>query len=112
MSTATSSQLMPTQIRAEVLTILRQANTFMSAYQVLDRLSTRDQLIRERGLPGLGSGTSYTAASVIAQAIQMLEGEPGYQPPIYLLSRGVVFEVAGELIQSGYESCALYRITT
>lgn len=110
MSSTSQPNLMPTDIRSEVLAILLQAQAYLSAYQVLERLSVRGRLIQERGMPGAGSGTPYAAASVVSQAIQMLENEPGYQSPIFLDGHGVTFEVDGQLIQSGYESCALYRI--
>lgn len=103
--------LTPTNIKSDVFAVLRQANTWLSAYQILERLPVRDTLITERGMPGAGSGTSYGAASVVAQAIQMLEKEDGYQKPIFMNGRDVAFEVQGQLIRSGYEALALYRIT-
>jgi hypothetical protein len=104
--------LTPTNIRPHVEAVLRQAELPLSAYQILERLPTavRDRLINERGMPGAGSGTPYAAATVVSQAVQLLEGTPGYQPPFFVDGCGVCFEVAGVQVRPGNAACAMYRI--
>jgi hypothetical protein len=108
MTTVAETKLTPTDIKPEVLAILQKANNWLSAYQILNRLSVCDELIAQWGMPGTGGGNSYTAANAVAQAVQMLQKETGYQTPLYLEGRGIYFEVRGDLVKPGV--CALYRI--
>jgi hypothetical protein len=100
--------LTPTDIRSDVTNVLRGANVFMSAYQILEELPTgvRDQIIQERGMPGQGNGRPFTAAGVVAEAVQMLEGHEIF----YSGTRHLKFEVQGKEIRSGGDSCAFYRL--
>jgi hypothetical protein len=98
----------PTDIKNDVENVLRNARVFMSAYQILEELPTdlRDLLIKERGMPGQGSGHHFASASVVADAAEMLEG----REIIYGVTRHLKFEVAGKEIRSGNEVCAFYRL--
>src|SRR4030042_1874988 len=78
---AKMSNLMPTDIMDAVRTVLEGTNydpmrgrSYMTAYQILEKLPshTRNQLIKERGTPGQGSGKYYAAASVVSDAAEML----------------------------------------
>lgn len=123
--------LMPSDIVKDVLAVLQKANKgkygtsakSVTAYIILDRLvhrgtnedagmSLRDLLISERGMPGKGSGVSYSAASVVADACELLA--KGDDPSVaieYADCEGERFLVADQLIEAGYSGhvCARYR---
>jgi hypothetical protein len=81
----------------------------LSSYQVLNRLDVRDQLIQERGMPGSGSGSHYSAAHVVAKALDMLVDQ-GRATASFMDSNGIQFEVAGQFVPGGYGSiCKLYQ---
>ena len=76
-------KLMPTEIRTEVERVLRNVHknsgsnkSYLTAYQILGLLpdGMRDDLIRELGRPGEGSGKYYAAASAVSQAARNLPG--------------------------------------
>lgn len=103
--------LIPTNIVTEVEVVLSNAANYLSAYQILERLpgNLRNQLIEERGAPGRGQGNSYTAASVVTQAAEMLSDRPGYTRE-YCDGSHLLFEVDGNFFRAGNEACAFYRI--
>jgi hypothetical protein len=77
------SNLMPRDIRDEVEGILQntqddpnRGHSYLTAYQVLIQMSeaTRTRLINERGTPGQGAGTYYSAASVVSDAAELIPG--------------------------------------
>lgn len=76
------SNIMPSDITSDVATILQtaQVNTggrsYLTAYQILELLPQpiKDQIIAERGTPGLKSGNHYAAANVVSDAAEMLHG--------------------------------------
>jgi hypothetical protein len=78
------SNLMPSNIKTEVETVLRsvqvnsggRGRSYLTAYQILEQLQqhTRDRLLAERGTPGLGSGNYYAAANVVSDAAEMISG--------------------------------------
>lgn len=92
-----------------------------TAYQWLERLGTlevdnnpdgrnlRDILIKQRGIPGKGSGSFYSAAQVVSDALEKLardeEVEITYHDCV-----GELFMVAGQTITPGYSVCARYRL--
>ncbi len=76
-------KIMPTDINDEVKAILKSTqkdshygHSYLTAYQILEKLPSqiRDQLIKERGMPGQGSVNNFTAASVVSDAAEMLPG--------------------------------------
>lgn len=106
--------LMPTDVVEEVRAVLARApdagrygRSFLTAYQILERLpaAIRDRLIAERGLGGLGTGTSYAAPSVVAQAAEMLDAEIAAFDSV-----GVTISVAGQTIVPGAGIVATYRL--
>lgn len=109
------SNLMPSDIKDEVERVLENMpihsrdRSFLTAYQILDRLSatTRDQLIAERGTPGLGSGNYYAAASVVSDAAEMVS-----EIEIALLETSSlsVRLANGKDIAPGNKNVGLYRI--
>lgn len=103
--------LIPTNILAEVEEVLTASTNYLSAYQILERLPSnlRDQLLEERGTPGQGNGNSYTAASVVTQAADMLSSRPGYTCE-YCEGSHLLFEVNGNFFRAGNAACAFYRI--
>lgn len=111
------ANVMPSDILHEVLTVLRDAGTgkgstrwFLTAYQILDRLPPhlRDQLIRERGMPGIGSGNHYASASVVADACEMLARRDKVRIE-YLDPGGTQALVKGQWITPSYDVCGLYQ---
>lgn len=121
--------LKPSDIIDYVLVTLRQygftgkgtSSLPVTAYQVLERMkftpiddhpgNLRDQLIAERGMPGKGSGSGYSAAQVVSDAMEMLE-RSGLIEITYHDCHGEKFLVAGEWIENGYSGnvCARYRL--
>jgi hypothetical protein len=108
--------IQPNEILKDVDRILRdgaggkgEAPCSMSSYQVLNRLDVRDQLIEERGLPGSGSGSHYSAAHVVAKALDTPVDQERATAS-YMDSRGIQFEVADQFVTPGYGSiCKLYQ---
>jgi hypothetical protein len=107
--------LTPADIAPEVLRILEQARRgkgehphFLTAYQILDRLSVREQLAAERGAGGgAGADVYYSAASVVKDAIKHLRNEVQTE---FLDNVGAFFNVASEVVRAGNEVCAIYRV--
>jgi Fe-S oxidoreductase len=109
--------LMPNDVVDDVRSVLREANrgkgptpNFLTSYQILDRLpeAIRDRLIRERTLGGRGAGVSYSAASVVSDAAEMLRTE-GIEI-VYLDSAGISMSVAGQAVQPGAAVCGAFRL--
>jgi hypothetical protein len=126
------SNIMPSDIATIVETTMRAySNTGRgktplpaTAYQWLERLhhhpaldplqaNLRDQLILERGMPGLGSSSrnGYSSAQVVSDALEMLARE-GKVEITYHDSEGEQFLVAAQWITPGYtgHAVARYRI--
>jgi hypothetical protein len=104
--------LSPSNIRDAVRDVLLSSAGRVSAYEILDRLPTslRDQILSERGMPGAGSGNSYSAASLVTDAAEMIL--PSLDPPyrVYHDVRGMTFTVAGQSILPGNEVIAYYQL--
>lgn len=85
---------------------------FLTAYQILNRLDAgiARQLILERGLSGKGAGRSYSAASLVADAAEVLS-KRGEVAIAYLDCGGISVRMDTGLIEPGYEVCGLYRFT-
>jgi hypothetical protein len=111
------SQLSPSDIKEHVREVLRHAAhgkgerpNFLTVYQILERLPAeiKARLISERGcIGGQGAGESYSAASVVAQAAQLLAPDVVVE---YLDSQELLLRVNGETITPGNEVCAVYRV--
>jgi len=115
----TTSLLMPTDIVDSVLAVLKAAKYGksetktplpMAAYQILDKLPERDQLITERVMPGKGNGTrtTFSAAQVVSDAGQML-ARRGLVDITYHDSTGTLYIVAGQTVEPGFEAHARYQ---
>ena len=110
------SNLMPSDIKDEVESVLKnmpihpRGRAFLTAYQILERLpsATKDQLITERGTPGLGSGNYYAAANVVSDAAEMVS-----EIEIELLETSSlsVSLANGNNIAPGNKNVGLYRIS-
>lgn len=101
----------------EVLAILQNAKAgkgalpkALTAYQVLEMHPRRDELIAKHGRPGRRSGSSFSAAQVVARALMKLE-QGGAVKFKYVATAGMFFIVAGEPVVPGYEVCAFYQLT-
>ena len=102
------AMLSPSDIRPAVEAILRTTDSGLTTYEILDQLPAglRHQIITERGMPGLGSGNSYSAASLVADAIEGLL--PSLEPPYRVYVHGqAVFTVAVQEIRPGNSAIAL-----
>ena len=106
--------LMPSDIVEEVRSVLVNAHrgewerpNFLTAYQVLERLppSTRETLIAERTIGGRGTGVSYSAVTVVAQAAALAGAIPEWLDCV-----GISVDVAGRKLTPGFEVCALFRL--
>ena len=107
--------LMPDDILDDVRTVLLKAHTgrgsdrqFMTAYQILAALPepVRSTVISQRGLPGMGAGVHYSAASLVSDAAEKVHGiEKAFLDP-----RHVSFEVEQRAVPAGYQVCGLYRL--
>ncbi|HUT72871.1 MAG TPA: hypothetical protein VMW89_19545 [Desulfatiglandales bacterium] len=110
-------KLMPTDIKEEVKAVLkrtlndpRYGRSYLTAHQILEKLPSqiRDQLIKERGTPGQGSGKYYAAASVVSDAAEML-------PDIEIVfldssSLKVMLKDGTDLVAPGNPNVGLYRL--
>src|SRR5689334_22305869 len=106
---------MPSDIVDEVRQVLSRAidanrygRSYLTAYQILDRLPTsvRDRLIAERTPGGQGAGVSYAATSVVSDAAELL-------PDVEIMaveSGGMTLQVAGQGITPGAPAVGLYRL--
>lgn len=118
----TRTDLMPKDILGavkkvlkNVLTSSRNERTYLTAYQIVDRLPERlrDRLIRERGRGGVrgeggrDAGGSYAAPGVVSDAAQML-------PDIeidFIETRDLTLIVGSqEIVPGSTQTCALYRL--
>ncbi len=85
---------------------------WVNAYVILARLplALRQQLVAERGAPGEGSGHHYAAASVVADACEILcrRGEAEVE---FMVAQNATYEVDGYQYKAGYELCGIYRLT-
>lgn len=114
------SRLMPDDILDDVRVVMSNVrheheneSYFVTAYQVLARLpaAVRERLIQERGMPGAGSGVSYSSASLVSSALKNL-ARAGEIEIAYMDCVGVMTKVNGQTIIPGYEVCGLYRRRT
>lgn len=109
------ANLKPSDVLEEVRSVLADASqgkgtapSFLTAYQILDRLpdSIRSRLIAERSVGGQSAGSSYCAPSVVADAAEMIpEVEIAYMDTM-----GVTLKVAGHVLTPGYSVCGIYRL--
>ena len=106
--------LMPSEIVDDVRTVLLNAHrgdwdrpNFLTAYQILERLpqAVRDLLIAERTIGGRGTGASYSAVTVVAQAAALAGAITEYMDCI-----GIRVLVNGEWREPGFEVCAVFRL--
>jgi hypothetical protein len=107
--------LKPSDIVEEVRQVLLSAHqgkgtalTFLTAYQILDRLpeDIRARLIGERTEGGADAGTTFAAPSVVSRAARMAGAQVEYMDSI-----GVSIQVAGQSLVPSYEVCGLYRLS-
>ena len=103
-------------LREEILDVLRSsskgkgsATSFLTAYQIFDRLSgeLQELLCHEYGNSGQGAGEHFSPASRVAQVADQLEEVEKE----YLDTRGLQFDIGSEAsIGAGYSLCAIFRI--
>lgn len=108
--------LMPSEIVDEVRDVLQNANrgkgtqpTFLTAYQILERLPKpiKDRLNQERTGAGKGTGVYYGAASVVSDAAEVLERR-GLVEVAYLDCSGIEIKGTQPVVPS-FGVCGLYR---
>src|SRR5262245_26392632 len=96
--------LMPTDIKPEVLAVLRNAARgrsetpwFLTSYQILARLPEpiRARLLFERGNAGHGGGQYYGPATVVSKAADLLVKE-GLARIEYWDTGGSTFKIDGQ----------------
>ena len=82
----------------------------MTAYGLLGALPAqlRATLIDERHMPGAGAGVHFAAATVVAQACQMLEHR-GEIEISDLAPMNASYTIDGHTFEAGYELSAIYR---
>ena len=107
-------------LKDEVLIVLKDTNrgkgtapTYVSAYQILNRLDTasQHQLATNFGNPGKGGGMHFSMASKVAQVCLDLVAD-GEAELVYMDTEDVRYVVEsqpGIPIEPGYKVCALYR---
>ena len=109
-------KLKPSDIVDEVTVVLERANQgkgsspcFLSAYQILDRLPSalKNDLIFERGLGGKGTGVHYSAASLVSDAAEKVEGIE----IDYLDTDGLNITINNQKVEAGFEVCGIYKLT-
>ena len=109
-------KLAPADVAEEIHDILSSAHpgkgtcaTFLTCQQIIDRLSLEKKcrLVEERGRGGAGCGAKFSAATLVAKAIQHLDDVETQ----YLDTRGLYFLDGKAYREFGYRVCAIYRIT-
>ncbi len=105
--------LSPADIRPAVREVLLATGNSLASYDILERLPEplRDRILAERGMPGAGAGSRYTAASLIRHAVEGLL--PSLDAPyrVYRDVSDLTFSVAGHIIRPGHHSIAFYRLS-
>ncbi len=112
------TKLMPTDIKSEVLTVLRAAARgkgstpgFLTSYQILSKLpeALRTRLQAEIGDAGEGNGKHYTAASAVAQACEQLHRD-GHARKEYWDTSGATFKIEGQTdANASFGLCAIFQ---
>lgn len=108
---------MPSEIVDDVRRVLEKSSTgkgvvpsFLTAYQILDRLpkELRQRLIDERRIGGAGAGVYYSAASVVADAAERVPGVIVN----YLDTASLQFQIDGHpvALTAGNTVCGIYRL--
>lgn len=109
------SNLMPADIIDEVRKVLEHAKSgkgterhYLTAYQILAALppQIRDAVIQQRGLPGVGAGVHYSAASLVSDTAEQV---PGVEKA-YIDSRHMSFQIDHRAVAAGYGVSGLYRL--
>lgn len=100
----------------DVRRVLRSASrgkgtrpSFLTAYQVLNRLRDRAQLIAEHGRGGRGHGTHFAAPSVVVNALKRLR-RSGEVVVTFLDTADLQMTIGNETVSAGNRVCALYRM--
>lgn len=109
---------MPTDIKPEVLAVLRNAAMgrgetprFLTSYQILARLPApvRDRLRQERGDAGQGGGQYYGPATVVSKAAELLVSDELARIE-YWDTRGATFSIEGQDdAPASFPVCALFQ---
>ena len=102
----------PSDIVDDVLRVLPREH-YVTNYQILHRLHARirSRVISGRGKPGAHSGRYYTSATDVAKAAEMLVKRRKAKKA-WLDTGDLRLECAGDAIEAGNPSCALYRRAT
>lgn len=109
-------KIMPKDIVTDVEYVLKKikvknqkVNPFVTAYQILEQLHKpiKQRLIKERGHVGKKSGVSYSAASVVSDAAEMIRPKIDIQ---CLNTSGLKIFCAGKNIIPGNPNVGLYRL--
>ena len=81
---------------------------FLTAYQILDRLPShlKNDLISERGLGGKGTGVQYSAASLVSDAAEMVDGIE----IDYLDTDGLYLTINNKKVEAGFVVCGIYKL--
>ena len=108
------AKLKPTDIAPFVLEVLGKAPrkhgelSFLTAYQILDRLpkTVRARLIRERKLGGRGTGNRYAAASAVAKAAEAMKTSVEVH---YLDTKTIELTVNKQAVKPTSRACGIFR---
>ncbi len=108
-----TGRLSPSDIRPAVRIVLEAADAPLTSYEILERLPVvlRDRLIAERGLPGAGSGSNFSAASLVTQALDALLPSKDAPYREYKNLVGQTFVIAGQKIKPSGTAIAVYRLS-
>jgi hypothetical protein len=93
----------------QVRRILQSAEpAFLTAYQILDRLPYRDELVAECAKGIRGSGAYHAAASMVREAlVNHLGAEVHFD---FVATKGATWKVAQTLLEPRHEMAAVYRL--
>lgn len=108
--------LMPTDIKDEVRAVLngiqkdsKYGRSYLTAYQILEKLQKRDQIIKERGMPGQGGGNYYAAANVVSDAAKMLDPDIDIKF-LDTSSLKIMLKDGTNIVTPGNPNVGLYRL--
>lgn len=80
--------------------------SYLTVYQILDRLTVRDKLISEYGEPGRDGGNPYTAANFVSQAAAKV---PGVDTKL-LDTGGLILTVKSKQLEGGTTVCTVFGL--
>lgn len=111
MSKITAEEIL-SEVRVVISKAFRNKRTtpaWVTAFNVLNRLPSRDRLLADHGEPGKGSGNYHPASQVVKEALLMLHRSDEVAIDYLDANDEITVDVAGSLVRPGNPTVAIYR---